>query len=485
MKTKHLFGAFMMAILGSVITLFVYTKYFDRSFPAVFYDNSSPEVKEARTLLTSFQMSDGQQIDLTYAAEQTVLGVVHVRTRITVNRQAENPFAEIFGNRGGNTRPREGRGSGSGVIISADGYIITNNHVIENANDIEIQLHDNRVMKAELVGRDPNTDIALLKIAATDLHYIKYGDSDALRLGEWVLAVGNPFNLTSTVTAGIVSAKGRGNLRILDGDYRIESFIQTDAALNMGNSGGALVNTKGLLVGITTAILSPSGASAGNAFAVPTSIVKKVVEDLQQYGEVQRAFLGVNIGDVNSESAEKLKLDKIAGVLVTGIIEKGAGADAGLKEQDVIIAVNDVTVNTTAELQEQIGRYRPGDKATVRYIRGGREQTATLTLKNVAGNTSVVTAGMGTEVVFGARMTAITSEEKREFNVANGVKALEVNEGKFRDIGIRRGYIIVSVNDKKVNNAAEIRQFTDNESTLKSISGVQPNGTIFSYQFGN
>ena len=483
MKTKHLFGAFIMAVFGSLISLFVYTKYFNRSFPAIFYENSSPEVNEAKALLTSFQMSEGQ-IDFTYAAEQTVLGVVYVQTRRTMGgQQSDNPIAEWFyGNR--NSRPREVRGAGSGVIISADGYIITNNHVIENANEIEVTLHDNRTMKADVVGRDPNTDIALLKVTATDLNYIKYGDSDALRLGEWVLAVGNPFGLTSTVTAGIVSAKGR-NLGILDGDYRIESFIQTDAALNMGNSGGALVNTKGLLVGITTAILSPSGASAGNAFAVPTTIVKKVVEDLQQYGEVQRAILGVTIDNVKPEDVEKLKLNRTTGVLVKGIIERGAAADAGLKENDVIITVNDVDVHTAAELQEQVGRYRPGDKVTVKYIRDGKEQTASLTLKNVAGTTGVVTAGMGTETVFGARLTAISAEEKREFNVANGVKVLEVSNGKFRDIGIRRGYIIVSINDRKVNNASEIRRFTDNESTLKSISGVQPNGTIFSFQFGN
>ena len=483
MKTKHLFGAFIMAVFGSLISLFVYTKYFNRSFPAIFYENSSPEVNEAKALLTSFQMSEGQ-IDFTYAAEQTVLGVVYVQTRRTMGgQQSDNPIAEWFyGNR--NSRPREVRGAGSGVIISADGYIITNNHVIENANEIEVTLHDNRTMKADVVGRDPNTDIALLKVTATDLNYIKYGDSDALRLGEWVLAVGNPFGLTSTVTAGIVSAKGR-NLGILDGDYRIESFIQTDAALNMGNSGGALVNTKGLLVGITTAILSPSGASAGNAFAVPTTIVKKVVEDLQQYGEVQRAILGVTIDNVKPEDVEKLKLNRTTGVLVKGIIERGAAADAGLKENDVIITVNDVDVHTAAELQEQVGRYRPGDNVTVKYIRDGKEQTASLTLKNVAGTTGVVTAGMGTETVFGARLTAISAEEKREFNVANGVKVLEVSNGKFRDIGIRRGYIIVSINDRKVNNASEIRRFTDNESTLKSISGVQPNGTIFSFQFGN
>ena len=486
MKTKHVFGAFLMAILGSAITLFVYTRYFDRSFSQVFTDSSSPDAKEVRAFLTSFQMNEGQ-VDFTYAAEKTVHAVVHVQTKRTVGGASdENPILEWFyGERYRNSRPREVSGYGSGVIISADGYIITNNHVIENANEVEVTLNDKRTMKANVVGRDPSTDIALLKVDGTNLPYIEYGDSDALKLGEWVLAVGNPFNLTSSVTAGIVSAKGR-NLDILRDNYRIESFIQTDAALNPGNSGGALVNTRGLLVGIPTAILSPSGASAGNAFAVPTSIVKKVAEDLRQFGEVQRAFLGINIDNVNSSNAEKLKLNKITGVLVTRVLEKGAAAEAGLKEEDVIIAVDGITVNTTAELQEQVSKHRPGDKVTVRFIRDGREQNATLTLKNIAGNTDVVTAGMmNSDIVFGAKVAALSSNEKKELNVADGIKILEVSEGKFRDIGIRRGYIIVSINDKKVNSAADVRKFSNDESSLKSIGGVQPNGTIFSYQFGN
>ena len=489
MKTKHLFGAFLMAALGSVITLFVYTKYFDKPNAAgVFYNNSFVGDREVKALLTSFQMSDAQ-IDFTYAAEKTVHAVVHVRTRGTVGggggNAENNPFYEFFfGDRNQNQRQREVRGAGSGVIISTDGYIITNNHVIDNADVIDVQLNDNRVMQAKVIGRDPNTDLALLKVDATNLPYLEYGDSDALRLGEWVLAVGNPFNLTSTVTAGIVSAKGR-NLNIIRGNYKIESFIQTDAALNMGNSGGALVNTKGELVGIPSAIYSPSGASAGAAFAIPTSIVKKVIEDLKQFGEVQRAILGIHIRDVESDDAKNLKLDRINGVLITGVIEQGAAADAGLKEDDVVIALDGVTVNTTAELQEQVGRHRPGDRVTVRYIRGGREQTVSMTLKNVAGNTGVVTADMNADIVFGARLATLSANEMRRMNIENGVRVLEVNDGKFKDIGIQRGYIILSVNSRNVNNAAEVRRFTDNESTLKAISGVQPNGTIFSYQFGN
>ncbi|MDR2887640.1 MAG: Do family serine endopeptidase [Bacteroidales bacterium] len=488
MKAKHVFGAFIMAALGSVITLYVYAKYLDRPFAgwqgtAVRHDSSSVEDSEAKTFWTSFQMSDGQ-VDFTYAAEQTVHAVVHVHTKKMVEGYAENPIFEWFyGERYSNSRPREVRGYGSGVIISDDGYIITNNHVIEGADEVDVVLNDKRTMKAKVTGRDPSTDIALLKVEATGLPYIKYGDSDALKLGEWVLAVGNPFNLTSTVTAGIVSAKGRS--LGMQGDYMIESFIQTDAALNMGNSGGALVNTKGLLVGITSAILSPSGAYAGNSFAIPTTIVRKVVDDLRQYGEVQRALIGIHIRDVKSDDAEKFKLNKVTGVVVTGTAEGGAAAAAGLKADDVIIALDNVEVHSVAELQEQVGKHRPGDKVTVKYIRGGKEQTAQLTLKNVAGNTDVVTAGMGTDTAFGAKLAAVGSEEKREFNITNGVKVMEVGDGKFKDIGIRKGYIIVSINDKKVNSASDVRQFTNNESTLKSIGGVQPNGTIFSYKFGN
>jgi Do/DeqQ family serine protease len=494
MKAKHLIGAFIMAVFGSVITLFVYTKYFDKPQSAgVFYNKSFVEDREVKALLTSFQMNEGQ-IDFTYAAEKTVLAVVYVQTRQTVSEgnagnTENNPLYEFFfgernRNQDQNQRQRERRGAGSGVIISSDGYIITNNHVIENANVIEVTLNDNRTMQAKVVGHDPGTDIALLKIDADNLSYIEYGDSDALRLGAWVLAVGNTFGLTSTVTAGIVSAKGR-NLNILRGNYTIESFIQTDAALNMGNSGGALVNTKGELVGIPSAIYSPSGASAGAAFAIPTSIVKKVIEDLKQFGEVQRAILGVTFNNVNSSVAERLRLDRIAGVLITGVIEQGAAADAGLKEDDVIIALGDITVNTTAELQEQVGRHRPGDRVTVRYIRDGREQTVSMTLKNVAGNTGVVTADMNADIVFGARLATLGNNERRRLNIETGVRVVEVNDGKFKDIGIQRGYVILSINDRNVNNPAEVRRFTDNETTLKSISGVQPNGTIFSYKFGN
>ena len=384
-----------MAVIGGSIALFGYTKMVGKP-AAVSIDSSVAGNQDARAFLTSLQMQEGQ-IDFTYAAEQTVHGVVHVHTKSTMGGQADNPIMEWFyGDR--YSKPREVSGYGSGVIISNDGYIITNNHVIENAESVEVTLNDKRTFTAQIVGRDPGSDIALLKIKADNLPYIKYGDSDQLKLGEWVLAVGNPFNLTSTVTAGIVSAKGR-SLNLNEGAYRIESFIQTDAALNMGNSGGALVNTKGLLVGITSAILSPSGAYAGNSFAIPVSIVKKVIDDLKEFGEVQRAIIGVNIKDVESEDADKQKLSEVRGVLVTNIIPKGSADEAGMKENDVIVKFDGQTVNSVSELQEQVGKHRPGDKATVSYLRGGKENTVSLIMKNVAGNTNVVTVGMGGEFV--------------------------------------------------------------------------------------
>lgn len=473
-----------MAVLGAAIALFAYTRFEKQSAPVISMDTSGVHTTDAKAILTALQMQEGQ-VDFTYAAELTVHAVVHVRTKSMVNQQARNPIMEWFyGDR--YQRPREVQGFGSGVIISDDGYIITNNHVIEDAEGIEVKLNDNRTFPAEVIGRDPSTDIALLKIKANNLPYVRYGDSDQLRLGEWVLAVGNPFNLTSTVTAGIVSAKGR-NLGILDNDLRIESFIQTDAALNMGNSGGALVNTKGLLVGITSAIVSPSGAYAGNSFAIPVSIVKKVVEDLRQYGEVQRAIIGVNITEVTQEDAEKFKLKEVKGARIANVISGGSAETAGLKENDIIVRFDGVAVASPSELQEQVGKFRPGDKANITYIRNGKEVTVPIIMKNVAGNTSVVKPGMNvaTGEVFGARLEALGSADREKFNIDYGVKVAELNNGRFKDIGIKKGYIILSVNGKRVKSASDIRSATDNASNLNSIEGIQSNGTFFSYSFRN
>lgn len=482
MKAKYLFGALFMALLGASIALFTYTKIIGKTSVAISKDSSKVEVQEAKAFLTSLQMQEGQ-IDFTYAAEQTVHAVVHVHTKTMMSGQADNPIMEYFyGDRF--SKPREVSGYGSGVIISNDGFIITNNHVIENAENVDVTLNDKRTFTAKVVGRDPSTDIALLKIKADNLPYIKYGDSDLLKLGEWVLAVGNPFNLTSTVTAGIVSAKGR-NINLIEGDYRIESFIQTDAALNMGNSGGALVNTKGLLVGITSAIMSRTGEYAGNSFAIPVTIVKKVVNDLKEFGEVQRALIGVEIRDIDSEEAAKQNLGEIKGVLITRIVPDGSAEDVKMKVNDVIVKFDDITVNTVSELQEQVGKHRPGDKASVTYLRNGKEVTVPVVLKNSAGNTKVVTTGMADEVIFGAKLESLGSSEMKSMNVDYGVKVLELSDGKFKDLGMKRGYVILNVNGKKVKSPAEVKQYTNNGSNLKSIGGIQSDGIIFSYQFGN
>ena len=482
MKGKYLLGSLFMALLGASIALFAYTKIQGKSSVAISKDSSKVAVRDAKPFLTSMQMQEGP-VDLTFAAEQTVHAVVHVHTKSMVGNQANSPIMEFFyGDR--YSKPQEVSGYGSGVIISADGYIITNNHVIDNAEAIEVTLNDKRTFPAKVIGKDAGSDIAVLKIKADNLQYIKYGDSDQLRLGEWVMAVGNPFNLTSTVTAGIVSAKGR-DLRINESDYRIESFIQTDAALNPGNSGGALVNTKGLLVGITSAIVSPSGAYAGNSFAIPVSIVKKVVDDLKEFGEVQRALIGVEIRDVDSDLAEKQKLSEVKGAIITRIVPNGSADAAGLKENDVIIKFDGQEVNSVPELQEQVGKHRPGYKGNVTYLRSGKENTVAVVLKNKSGNTAVVTAESTGEDVFGAKLESLGSSEMRSLNVDYGVKVKEINDGKFRDLGIKKGYVILNINGKKVKKPSDVKDYSDNGKTLKSIGGVQSDGTIFSYQFGN
>lgn len=487
MKAKNLFGAMFMAVIGALVALFAYTRFEGKKENFTKNDSLISINQEARPLQTSFQQygAAAGQVDFTYAAEQTVHAVVHVTTSTTVSyRRNMNPIWEYFYGDQYSSGPQERKveGYGSGVIITSDGYIITNNHVIENAEDVKVKLNDKREMKAEVIGRDPSTDIALLKVKAEGLPFVKYGDSDQLKLGEWVLAVGNPFNLTSTVTAGIVSAKGR-NLGLLDNNYDIESFIQTDAAVNMGNSGGALVNTNGLLVGITSAIYTPTGAYAGNSFAIPVSIVKKVVEDLREFGEVQRAIIGVTISDVTPAIADKANLRDIKGAFVTGLTEKGPAYDAGLKENDVIVGLNGVPVGSVTELREQISKFRPGDKTNITYLRGGKSTTVPITMRNIDNNTNVVKAGEGAGSVFGARLESLNKDDYANFRIDYGVKVTEVNDGRFKDLGIKRGNIILTVNGKKVKSAAEVRQFTNNGQSLTAIEGIDSNGTVFSYQF--
>ncbi len=478
MKGRSLISTLFIALFGALAGLFIYTRFLDNKDIAGGGGNDKQAITE-NTRYTALPEQQGFT-DFTFAAENTVHGVVHVKIKATVDYGNNNPLYEFFYGQGSGSS-REVQGFGSGVIISKDGYIVTNNHVIDEADEVEVTLNDKRTFDAEIVGRDPSTDIALLKIKADNLPFIKFGDSDAIKLGQWVLAVGNPFNLTSTVTAGIISAKGR-SLGLLDNQYRIESFIQTDAALNQGNSGGALVNTQGELIGITSAIISPSGAYAGNSFAVPSSIVKKVVEDLKQFGEVQRGLLGVNIQDVTSEIAKDEKLNAITGVYLAGVNSDGAASAAGLEKGDVIVAINDQSVATSSDLQEKVNRYRPGDKVKVSYLRKGKSNEVNVTLRNVDGGTGIVAPGSLSSSVFGANVSTVSPDAHEQYNISNGVMITSVSDGRFKSLGLGRGTIIISVNGQKVNSAADIRKASDNEKSLTSVEGFTPDGTYFKYQ---
>lgn len=423
--------------------------------------------------------------DFTVAAELTVNAVVHVKVKAEVRPQGfrgGDPFFEYFF--GPQFRqqqqPQIREGAGSGVIISEDGYIVTNNHVIDKSKEIEVVLNDKRTYTAKVVGADPNTDIALLKIEEKNLPYIIFGSSDSLRVGEWVLAVGNPFNLTSTVTAGIVSAKAR-SINILNSAMPIESFIQTDAAVNPGNSGGALVNTKGELVGINTAIASSTGAYAGYSFAVPASIVQKVVSDFRRFGVVQRAVLGVSLGELTSELAKEKNIKLISGAYVAGVASQSAAEKAGIKEGDVITAVNGVAVKTVAELQEQVGRYSPGDKVTVDVVRDNKTIKLKAELKNRQGTTSAVTSDLSVDLL-GASFKSIDDNVKTKFGIDYGVEVKSVNRGKFADAGIKAGYIILKINNLKMSSEEDIKTAMESvaentdENKVLWISGFYPNG---------
>lgn len=428
---------------------------------------------------------DGEPVDFTYAADKSVNAVVHVMTTYEVQQsQMSDPFLEyFFGERNFQQAPQKRQASGSGVIISKDGYIVTNNHVVDGAAQVNVVLNDKRQFKAEIIGTDPTTDLALLKVDAEDLPTLPIGNSDNLKVGEWVLAVGNPFNLTSTVTAGIVSAKAR-NINILSGDMKIESFIQTDAAVNPGNSGGALVNTRGELVGINAAIASQTGSYTGYAFAIPTSIMSKVVADLKEYGTVQRALLGVQIRDIDADFAKEKNLETMEGAYVASVGSQSAASDAGIKEGDIITHVSGNKVKTVSELQEKISRFRPGDKVQITLLRNGKQETVSVTLKNMMGNTNVV-KNYDTKQL-GATLTPLTDKQKSNLGINYGLQVTSVEKGgRFQQAGIPKGYIILRINNQKVTSTTDVENII---STLKGeqekalfISGILPNGKVVYY----
>lgn len=476
MKTKGFIITFLMSVVVAVIAVYAYSRFVK---PEVKVITADSQQKMVYANLPQGQVN--QVPDFTYAAEKAVHAVVHVKTK-SMKSYGYNPFYEFFFGERQYMQPQPQMGFGSGVIISSDGYIITNNHVIDESDEIEVVLNDKRSFIASVVGTDKSTDLALLKIEAKDLPIIPYGNSDDLKLGQWVLAIGNPYNLTSTVTAGIVSAKAR-NINILNDRSAIEAFIQTDAAVNPGNSGGALVNTNGELVGINTAIASQTGSYVGNSFAIPVSIVKKVIADLKEYGAFQRAVMGVEIMDVTQELAREKKIDKLEGVYIANLSENSAAEDAGIKEGDIILSVNNVPVNSSAELQEQISKYRPNDKINVLIRRDNKDKVYNVTLRNLSGTTGIVKKGDIISTV-GASFEPITSEDKEELGIRSGVRVVSVSAGKFKEAGVKPGFIITHMNNKSVTSVDEIKDFLSRVKGGVYLEGVYPNGTRAYYAFG-
>lgn len=454
-----------------------------------------PDTKEAVNLdgfaRTPVKMVNNSAIslagpDFTPAAEATVPAVVHVTTLYPRQNTFRNPYFDPFnffwGSPGQTQQMPQQQSTGSGVILSEDGYIVTNNHVIENAEKVEVTLDDKKTYQASIVGTDPSTDLALLKIAARGLPFSTFGNSDQVRVGEWVLAVGNPFNLNSTVTAGIVSAKAR-NIHILpDQKFPIESFIQTDAAVNPGNSGGALVNTRGELIGINAAIASNTGSYSGYSFAIPVNIVRKVVDDLIEFGNVQRGFIGVSIRDVDDNLAKEKKLSSLSGVYVAGLTEDGAAGLAGIREGDIIKAINGIAIKSSPELQEQVGRYRPGDRINVTVLRDDEEKTFPVVLRNKEGTTRVIRNESAS--ILGASLSSASESDLNKLGLKHGVKVKELQSGKLKEAGLKEGFIITSIDNKPVKEPSDVTQYIDNRKGGILIEGYYSNGMKAYYGFG-
>ena len=454
----------LISALGGAITLGTYVLFFDK--PQVQIERKVDSL--LNTVPTNYgnaMYSSAENTDFTVAAERTLNAVVHVKN--TMYKTIRDPFAEFFYGEGKGTRQYSQIGTGSGVIIAGDGYIVTNNHVIKNATDIEVTLNNRKIYKAKLIGADPISDIALLKIDASNLAYITLGDSDGVRVGEWVLAVGNPFNLTSTVTAGIISAKGRD----LSGTSNIDSFLQTDAAVNAGNSGGALVNIHGELVGINTAISSMTGSFIGYSFAIPSNIAKKVIEDLMEFGNVQRAILGVNGVELDNELADKLNIENTDGFYISNVVENSGAQKAGLKAKDIIVKLDHVKISTFSDLNGYISTKKPNDVVDVAFLRNGKMQHANVRLikQDVAKVSSL-----------GLVLENLTSAELKKLNISNGVRIVAITNKELMYYGVEVGYIITSIDDKKVYTVDDVNNMIANKTSgevmrieMRNLKGEQ------------
>ena len=457
---------------------------------AVVNNMSSDNVSDGQmsgdgAMFRTVNLSQDNWPDFTYAAESAVDAVVYVKVTSTQTMQQapSSIFDYFFGfPQGGVPQQRERVGSGSGVIIREDGYIVTNNHVIDGATKIEVTLNNNQTYPATLVGTDPATDVALLKIDASGLPVIPFGDSDKLRLGEWVIAIGSPYDLRSTITAGIVSAKGR-SMPNYSGEFKIESFIQTDAAVNPGNSGGALVDKAGNLVGINTAIYSQTGSYAGYSFAVPVNIVKKIAYDLMDFGSVKRAVLGITMGPIDDKIAEELKLSSRNGVYISEVSKSSAADEAGIKAGDVITAVDSMPVNSTSAVQEAVSRYSPGDKAVITVIRGGKEKKFDVTFKGTSQENGTVTDD-GAVAFYGSSIKEADEKTLDKFGLKNGVEIVELGPGKLMEAGATEGFIILYVNDHPVKTPQDVIDIVKKSKRTVFIEGVTPSGRTGYFGFG-
>lgn len=478
----------LTAAVTSVLTLFVAAK-FQGNLPLVQQQQQRPPVNYA-SYSTTDMVKSRPPADFEAAAQASVQAVVHIKTQTkprTVTAQDpffnDDFFGSLFGRRQYYIPPQTG--SGSGVVVSPDGYIVTNYHVISNADQVTVTFNDRYTTTAEVVGKDASTDIAVLKVKEENLPYMEFGNSDDVRLGQWVLAVGYPLTLDATVTAGIVSAKSRSiGINRTQAANAIESFIQTDAAVNPGNSGGALVNTSGQLIGINSAIASPTGSYAGYSYAIPSNIVKKVVNDLMKYGSYQRPYLGIGYLDprtLTPEMINELGLERIDGVYVQSVPQSGGAYKAGIRKGDFITAINGVTVHTEPEMLEQVARYKPGDHITVTYRRDGKLHNTTVELQNREGTTAILKKQSGQ--LLGLNMRPLNKDEKRKFHLSNGVLVTEVNDGVIaRQTKIRKGFIITSINNQAVETPEDVEEALTSAKSVQ-IGGIYP-GSAANYYYG-
>ncbi|MBR1570840.1 MAG: Do family serine endopeptidase [Bacteroidales bacterium] len=479
---KRGFLTVLLSILAGGLTAYAVVRASEPK-EQTFVRDAAGNAVEYRTV----NLADSDYPDFTYAAESAVEAVVYVEVTVQSRQQYQtiDPFFRFFfGDEYDQPRSREQKGSGSGVIIRQDGFIVTNNHVVQDATKITVTLNNNEQYDATVIGTDPATDVAIIKIEANGLPTIPMGDSDQLRLGEWVLAIGSPLGaqLRSTITAGIVSAKGR-SMPEYNGEFKIESFIQTDAAVNPGNSGGALVNKKGELVGINTAIVSQTGSYTGYSFAVPVNIVKRVVEDLIDYGSVKRAVLGISMGTVDKKFADEMKLSSVSGVYINEVSKGSAAEEAGLAKNDVIIAIDGQKITDASSVQAKVAQYHPGDKAKITFIRDGKEKTVEVTFHAAATENGEKDVD-GSVVFYGARLKPADAETLKQLGIRSGVEIVSVGEGKMAEAGAKAGNIIVYVNDELVAKPEDVIAKAKKASRAVYIEGVDKNGRAFYFGFG-